>query len=62
MTNDKNWEIMNILVPPAYLAAIIKKVEDGVISNASAKILFNELANQRMTKLKALATKNEQTI
>jgi Asp-tRNA(Asn)/Glu-tRNA(Gln) amidotransferase B subunit len=43
---------MRVLVPPEVLAAIIKRVMDGTISMASAKILFNHIYEQN---LKAVA-------
>jgi Asp-tRNA(Asn)/Glu-tRNA(Gln) amidotransferase B subunit len=51
MNTDQRWELMQVLVPPEYLAAIIARVEDGTISNASAKIVFNEIFDHSLTRL-----------
>jgi len=54
MTQDEQWELMKILIPPEYLAAVIKRVEDGVISRASAKVVLDEVYNTRLARLKEL--------
>jgi len=54
MTQDDQWELMKILIPPEYLAAVIKRVEDGVISRASAKVVLDEVYNTRLARLKEL--------
>ena len=51
MTTDQRWQLMQVLVPPDYLAAIIARVEDGTISNASAKIIFNEIFDHSLARL-----------
>ena len=54
MTKDEQWELMTILIPPEYLGAVIKRVEDGTISQASAKIVLDEIYNTRLARLKEL--------
>jgi Asp-tRNA(Asn)/Glu-tRNA(Gln) amidotransferase B subunit len=54
MTKDEQWELMTILIPPEYLGAVIKRVEDGTISQASAKIVLDEVYNTRLARLKEL--------
>jgi Asp-tRNA(Asn)/Glu-tRNA(Gln) amidotransferase B subunit len=54
MTQDEQWELMQILIPPEYLAAVIKRVEDGTISRASAKVVLDEVYNTRLARLKEL--------
>ena len=54
MTKDDQWELMTILIPPEYLAAVIKRVEDGTISQASAKVVLDEVYNTRLARLKEL--------
>ena len=54
MTQDEQWELMTILIPPEYLAAVIKRVEDGTISRASAKVVLDEVYNTRLARLKEL--------
>lgn len=54
MTKDEQWELMQILIPPEYLGAVIKRVEDGTISPASAKVVLDEVYNTRLARLKEL--------
>ena len=54
MTKDEQWELMTILIPPEYLGAVIKRVEDGTISQASAKVVLDEVYNTRLARLKEL--------
>ena len=54
MTKDDQWELMTILIPPEYLGAVIKRVEDGTISQASAKVVLDEVYNTRLARLKEL--------
>jgi Asp-tRNA(Asn)/Glu-tRNA(Gln) amidotransferase B subunit len=54
MTQDEQWELMTILIPPEYLGAVIKRVEDGTISRASAKVVLDEVYNTRLARLKEL--------
>jgi Asp-tRNA(Asn)/Glu-tRNA(Gln) amidotransferase B subunit len=51
LSDEENWQLMTLLLPPAYLAAIIKKVQDGVINNAGAKVLVNEIYKQRLSEI-----------
>lgn len=51
MNDDQKWKLMRLVVPPATLAAIIARVQDGTISNASAKIVFNKIYEQNLAKL-----------
>jgi Asp-tRNA(Asn)/Glu-tRNA(Gln) amidotransferase B subunit len=59
MTKDEQWELMTILIPPEYLGAVIKRVEDGTISQASAKIVLDEIYNTRLARLKELLAHHE---
>jgi len=54
MTQDEQWELMTILIPPEYLAAVIKRVEDGTISRASAKVVLDEVFKTRLDRLAEL--------
>jgi len=54
MTQDEQWELMKILIPPEYLAVVIKRVDEGVISRASAKVVLDEVYNTRLARLKEL--------
>ena len=54
MTQDEQWKLMTILIPPEYLAAVIKRVEDGTISQASAKVVLDEVFKTRLAKLAEL--------
>ena len=54
MTQDEQWELKTILIPPEYLGAVIKRVEDGTISRASAKVVLDEVYNIRLARLKEL--------
>jgi Asp-tRNA(Asn)/Glu-tRNA(Gln) amidotransferase B subunit len=51
INENEKWELMGVLVPPKDLAAIIKRVADGTISMASAKIIFNTIYDQNIEKL-----------
>jgi Asp-tRNA(Asn)/Glu-tRNA(Gln) amidotransferase B subunit len=53
MTEDQKWQFMNVLMPPAYLAAIITRMADGTISRAGALIVFNTIYEQNRAKLAA---------
>jgi len=53
MTEDQRWQVMNALMPPAYLAAIITRIADGTISRAGALIVFDTIYEQNKTKLAA---------
>jgi Asp-tRNA(Asn)/Glu-tRNA(Gln) amidotransferase B subunit len=54
MTKDEQWELMTILIPPEYLGAVIKRVEDGTISQASAKVVLDEVFKTRLDRLAEL--------
>ena len=54
MTQDEQWELMQILIPPEYFAAGIKRVEDGTISRASAKVVLDEVFKTRLDRLALL--------
>jgi Asp-tRNA(Asn)/Glu-tRNA(Gln) amidotransferase B subunit len=51
MNDTQRWQLMALLVPPAELATIIQQVEDGTISHASARIVFNEIYEQNRARL-----------
>jgi Asp-tRNA(Asn)/Glu-tRNA(Gln) amidotransferase B subunit len=51
MNDAHKWQLMNLLVPPHELATIIQRVEDGTISHASARIVFNEIYETNRAKL-----------
>jgi len=53
MTEDQKWQLMNALMPPAYLAAIITRVMDGTITRAGALIVFDTIYEQNKAKLAA---------
>ena len=53
MTEDQKWQLMNALMPPAYLAAIITRIADGTISRAGALIVFDTIYEQNKAKLDA---------
>ena len=53
MTEDQKWQLMNALMPPAYLAAIITRIADGTISRAGALIVFDTIYEQNKAKLAA---------
>ena len=53
MTEDQKWQLMNALMPPAYLAAIITRIADGTISRAGALIVFDTIYEQNRAKLVA---------
>jgi len=42
---------MGALMPPAYLAAIITRIEDGTINRAGALIVFDTIYEQNRVKL-----------
>ena len=60
MNEEQRWQLMRYLVPPLYLVAIIDRVEDGTISHASAKIVFNEVYETNRARLLE-ELKNERT-
>ena len=45
---------MRLLVPPAALSHIILRIEDGTISHASAKIVFDEVYQRNRAVLSKL--------
>jgi Asp-tRNA(Asn)/Glu-tRNA(Gln) amidotransferase B subunit len=51
MNDEQRWQLMCVLVPPLYLAAIIDRVQDGTVSHASAKIVFNEIYETNRARL-----------
>jgi len=51
MTEDQRWQVMSALMPPAYLAAIITRIEDGTITRAGALIVFDAIYEQNRAKL-----------
>ena len=51
MTEDQKWQLMNALMPPAYLAAIITRIADRTISRAGALIVFDTIYEQNKAKL-----------
>jgi Asp-tRNA(Asn)/Glu-tRNA(Gln) amidotransferase B subunit len=51
MTDEQRWQLMCVLVPPLYLGAIIGRVQDGTISHANAKIVFNEVYETNRARL-----------
>ena len=51
MTEDQKWQVMSALMPPAHLAAIIKRIADGTINRAGALIVFNTIYEQNRAKL-----------
>jgi len=51
MNDTQRWQLMTLLVPPAELATIIQRVEDGTISHASARIVFNEIYETNRARL-----------
>jgi Asp-tRNA(Asn)/Glu-tRNA(Gln) amidotransferase B subunit len=53
MTEDQKWQLMNALMPPAYLAAIITRIADNTISRAGALIVFDTIYEQNKAKLVA---------
>jgi len=53
MTEDQKWQLMRVLMPPAYLAAIITRMMDGTITRAGAIIVFDTIYEQRKAKLAA---------
>ena len=53
MTEDQRWQVMSALMPPAYLAAIITRIEDGTINRAGALIVFDTIYEQNKAKLAA---------
>jgi hypothetical protein len=53
MTEYQRWQLMNALMPPAYLAAIITRMMDGTISRAGALIVFDTIYEQNKAKLAA---------
>jgi hypothetical protein len=53
MTENQKWQLMRVLMPPAYLAAIITRMMDGTITRAGAIILFDTIYEQNMAKLAA---------
>jgi hypothetical protein len=53
MTEDQKWQLMRVLMPPAYLAAIITRMMDGTITRAGAIIVFDTIYEQNRTKLAA---------
>lgn len=53
MTEDQRWQLMSVLMPPAYLAAILTRIADGTINRAGAQILFNTVYEQNKVKLAA---------
>jgi Asp-tRNA(Asn)/Glu-tRNA(Gln) amidotransferase B subunit len=57
--NEQNWQLMHLLVPPIYLAAIIDSVRNGTISHASAKIVFNDIFDCNFAKLLELKNRND---
>jgi hypothetical protein len=44
---------MSALMPPEYLAAIIKRFADGTINRAGALIIFDTIYEQNKAKLAA---------
>jgi len=53
MTEDQKWQLMRVLMPPAYLAAIITRIADGTITRAGAIIVFDTIYEQNKAKLAA---------
>jgi len=53
MTEDQRWQVMSALMPPAHLAAIITRIEDGTITRAGALIVFETIYEQNKAKLAA---------
>jgi len=53
MTEDQKWQLMRVLMPPAYLAAIITRMMDGTITRAGAIIVFDTIYEQNKAKLAA---------
>ena len=51
MTNDQRCQLMRLLMPPAALAHIILRIEDGTISHASAKRVFDLVYSRNRARL-----------
>lgn len=54
MTDDQRCQMMRLLMPPTALSHIILRIEDGTISHASAKIVFDEVYQRNRTVLSKL--------
>ena len=54
MNNDRRCQIMRLLMPPTALSHIILRIEDGTISHASAKIVFDEVYQRNRAVLSKL--------
>lgn len=51
MIEDQKWQLMRVLVPPAYLAAILSRVADGTINRAGALVVFDTIYEENKAKL-----------
>ena len=51
MTENQKWQLMSVLMPPTYLAAIITRMMDGTINRAGAIIVFDTILEQNKAKL-----------